>query len=247
MVKVPKSDWLVTPNAFQPIVDLDLFEKAQRVLQSRTINKSDDQILADLKRLLESKGRLSLSLIRDCAYVPSPSAFRGRFGSLRKAYALIGYGRPEQFTSIDKRQKTHALREELISQIVEAAPCELDLLQRTARFRKKLRLPQGLTVSILAAPALRVWKSTYRWIVDPNRQEAHLVTLLARLNKEQSAFMDFYVFPRIPKLTRFRLSLRDPLLKSGVKLSDLSRFCDVVTAVANARAMPGGDMKQIKG
>ena len=247
MVKVPKSDWLVIPNAFQPIVDPALFEKAQRVLQSRTFNKSDDQILADLKRLLASKGRLSLSLIRDCAYVPSPSAFSHRFGSLRKAYARIGYGRPEQFTFVDKRQKTHALREELISQIVDAAPCELDLLQRTARFRKKLRLPQGLTVSILAAPAAMVWPRTIRWIVDPNRQEAHFVTLLARLNKEHSAFMDFYVFPRIPKLTRFRLSLRDPWLKSGVKLSDLSRFCDVVTAVANARAMPGGDMKQIKG
>jgi hypothetical protein len=166
---------------------------------------------------------------------------------LREAYARIGYGRPEQFSFVDKRQKTHALREELISQIVDAAPCELDLLQRTARFRKKLRLPQGLTASILAVPTAMVGPRTIRWIVDPNRQEAALVTLLARLNKENSAFMDFYVFPRIPKLTRFRLSLRDPWLKSGVKLSDLSRFCDVVTAVANARAMPGGDMKQIKG
>ena len=152
-VKVPKSDWVVTPNAFQPIVDPALFEKAQRVLQSRTFNKSDDQILADLKRLLRSKGRLSLSLIRDCRYVPSPSTFRCRFGNLREAYARVGYGRPEQFSNVDKRQKTRALRDELISQIVEAAPCELEILQRTARWRMKLRLPQGLTVSVLVVPA----------------------------------------------------------------------------------------------
>ena len=242
-VKVPISDWVVTPNAFEPVVESAVFEKAQRILQLRTFNKSNDQILADLKRLLASKGRLSLSLIRDCAYVPSPSAFRDRFGSLREAYARIGYGLAEQFCSVDKRQKTRALRDELISQIVEAAPCHLEVLQRSARWRMKLRLPQGLTVSVLVVAPTMAWKRTIRWIVDPNRQEANLVTLLARLNKQHSAFMDFYVFPRITKQRRFRISLHDPWLKSGVRLSGLSRFCDAVTSVANARAMPGAHLK----
>lgn len=239
-VKVPKSDWVVTPSAFEPVVEPTVFEKAQRILQLRTFNKSNDQILADLKRLLRSKGRLSLSLIRDCPYLPSPSTFRCRFGNLRETYARVGYGRPEPFSIIDKRQKTRALRDELISQIVEAAPCELEPLQRTARWRMKLRLPQGLTVSVLVVPTILAWKSTIRWVVDPNRREAGLVTLLARLNKEHSGFMDFYVFPRITRQSRFRLSLDDPWLKSGVKLRNLSQFCDVVTSVANAKAMPGG-------
>jgi len=243
-VQVPKSDWIVTPNAFEPVVERALFEKAQRILQSRTFNKSNDQILADLKRLLRSKGRLSLSLIRGCPYLPSPTTFRGRFGNLRETYARVGYGRPEQFSNVDKRQRTRALRDALISQIVEAAPCKLEILQRSARWRMKLRLPQGLTVSVLVVAPTVARKRTIRWIVDPNRREAHLVTLLARLNKEHSAFMDFYVFTRITKQGRFRISLHDPWLNSGVRLRDLSGFCDVVTSVANARAMPGGHTKQ---
>src|SRR5277367_2970387 len=37
-IRLPKSDWVVTPNAFEPIVALATFEKAQRVIQSRTFN-----------------------------------------------------------------------------------------------------------------------------------------------------------------------------------------------------------------
>ena len=217
-VQVPKSDWVVTPNAFEPVVEPALFGKAQRILQSRTFNKSNDHILADLKRLLRSKGRLSLSLIRDCPYLPSPTTFRGRFGNLRETYARVGYGRPEQFSNVDKRQRTRALRDGLISQIVEAAPCKLEILQRSARWRMKLRLPQGLTVSILVVPPTMAWKNTIRWIVQPNRREASFVTLLARLNKDHSAFMDFYVLPRIAKQRRFRIALNDSWLKSGVRL-----------------------------
>jgi hypothetical protein len=78
----------------------------------------------------------------------------------------------------------------------------------------------------------------------PNRQQANLVTILARLNKEHSAFMDFYVFPRITKQGRFRIGVHNSWLKSGVRLRDHSRFCDVVTSVADARAMPAGNTKQ---
>jgi DNA invertase Pin-like site-specific DNA recombinase len=89
-VKLPKSEWVLTPGAFEAIIDDATFTEAQRILKARTFNKSDQDVLDDLRALLASEGRLSLHLIQNSPEVPSPSTYRLRFGSLRKAYELIG-------------------------------------------------------------------------------------------------------------------------------------------------------------
>jgi DNA invertase Pin-like site-specific DNA recombinase len=234
-VKLPKTEWVLTPNAFEPIVDIPMFEKAQTILQSRTCNISNEKILEGLKGLLLSKGRLTLRLIRNCATLPSPSAFRYRFGSLRRAYTLVGYGCPEQFSNLDQRQRTIAQREQLVSRIVEIAPDKIMIVRESAKWRMRLLLPNALTVSVIVARAARVWNRTIRWIVDPNRHEAQFVTLFARLNEDNSAFMDFHVFRRVDKQNRFNISLNDPWLRTGVRLENLSRLCEVVASLGRRR------------
>jgi hypothetical protein len=98
---VPREQWTMTPGAFEPVIDAKTFQEAQRVLNARTINKTDEQLLAMLRSLLQTHGRLSLRVIQDSVDIPSPSVYRGRFGSLREAYRLIGYGRPSDFGPID--------------------------------------------------------------------------------------------------------------------------------------------------
>src|SRR5579864_8586179 len=51
-VRTPDSQWVVTPGAFAPIVDHETFAKAKGVLRSRTINKSNEDILRSLRELL---------------------------------------------------------------------------------------------------------------------------------------------------------------------------------------------------
>jgi hypothetical protein len=146
-VRLPKSDWLVSPGAFEPVLEYSTFLEAQRILQSRTINKSDEELLGVLRRLLAREGRLSLRLVKESPDLPSPSTYRLRFGSLRKAYELIGYGCPDQFGAIDLRRRTQALREELIDKIVELFPDEGSIVRRGARWRSRLRLRNRPTVS----------------------------------------------------------------------------------------------------
>ena len=72
-VKLPKSEWVLTPGAFEPIIDRATFVTAQRILQSRTNNKSDEELLQSLRALLASEGRLTLALIKNSTDTPSPS------------------------------------------------------------------------------------------------------------------------------------------------------------------------------
>jgi len=228
VVRLPQSAWVLTPGAFEPIVDYATYSEAQRILQGRTINKSDDELLDSLRALLATKGRLSLNLIKNSADVPSPSTYRHRFGSLRRAYELIEYGRPTQFGPIDLRRRTQALREQLISQIAGMFPDQMSVVRRGGRWRSRLRMKNSLIVSVLVARSVRVWKKTVRWRVDPVQHERGHVTLLARLDESNNSFLDFYVFPNLNRVKRFDLRLMDDWLNRGQKLSNLGAFVEIV-------------------
>ena len=234
-VSLPQSEWVLTPDAFEPLVDSATFSDAQRILQKRTVNKSDEDLLGSLKDLLASKGRLSLNLIKNSPTVPSPSTYRHRFGSLRRAYELIGYGKPSQFGPIDLRRRTQALRDELIIQLAAMFSNEVSIARRGGRWRCRLRLKNGLMVSVMIARSVHVWKQTVRWQIDPVCHERRFVTLLARLDEANGSFLDFYIVPNVDRSRRFHVSLDDPWLDRGQQLADLRGFCEVVENVRVAK------------
>ena len=227
VVRLPRSEWVLAPGAFEPLIDLPTFTEAQRILQNRTINKSDEELLDCLRALLAAKGRLSLSVIKNSDDVPSHSTYRHRFGNMQRVYELIGYGRPEQYGPIDLRSRTRALRDQLMTAIVEMFPDRVSVVRPGGRWRTRLRLSNGLIVSVLVARPVRLWKAL-RWRVDPVRHECEYVTLVARLNEGNSSFLDFHVFPNIDRRKRFDISLSDLWLNRGERLSDLSTFTEVV-------------------
>ena len=229
-VRVPRSDWVLTPGAFEPVVDSSVFSEAQRILGERTFNRSDQELLDALRQLLASKGRLSRSVISDSAEVPCPCTYAYRFGSLKKAYALIGYGRPDDFGGSDLRGRTQALRDELMARIGAMFPDDVSITRPGGKWRSNLRLRSGLIVSVrIGRPIQR--KRIVSWRIDPARQEHEFVTLLARLDKEHRAFLDFHVFPNMKdRQDRFHMSEADPWLSRGEPLNDLSLFCKVMAA-----------------
>ena len=109
-VKVPKSEWILRPGAFEPIVDPATFAEAQKVLGQHRCQRTDEELLDDLRRLLASEGRLSYIKIKNSPDLMAPGTYSKRFGSLRNAYKLIGYGHPDRLGGADTRLRTMALR-----------------------------------------------------------------------------------------------------------------------------------------
>lgn len=231
-VRLPKSEWVLAPGAFTPIIDEETFSETQKILQGRTFNRSDEELLDNLRTLFATEGRLSLRIIKNSTATPSPSTYRLRFGSLRRAYELIGYGRPDQFGPIDLRRRTQALRDELMARLAETHPDRVSIIRRGGRWRSRLLINSGLMVSVLIARSIHPWKQSIRWQVDPVRHERKFITLLARLDAANRSFLDFYVIPGMDRRNRFHLSLADPWLVRGLSLPDLSGFCQVVSAIS---------------
>jgi DNA invertase Pin-like site-specific DNA recombinase len=227
-VKLPKSEWILEEGALAQIIDPGVFLQAQQTLAARTVSMSNTELLDCLRTLLGRQGRLSLTVIKNTDAMPSPSTYRQRFASIRKAYELVGYGQPRHFGPIDLRRRTQALRDELIDRIAKFFPAEVSVLRRGGRWRPLLRLWKRITVSVLVARSVKVWKDTVVWQVDPVSLERKYVTLLVRLDAENLSFFDFYVLPNLDRFKRFHLREQDHWLNRGERIEELGDFCRAV-------------------
>src|SRR5262249_34075185 len=83
--------WIRANGAFDLVVDRGLFEAAQTIIRERFRRLSDNDMLDSLRRLLQERGYLSGLIIDEAEYLPSSSAYQSRFGSLLRAYQLVGF------------------------------------------------------------------------------------------------------------------------------------------------------------
>jgi DNA invertase Pin-like site-specific DNA recombinase len=90
-VQNPEERWIRVEGAFTPIIAQDLYDKAQKVRESRKRRLTDAEVLDSLRSLLKRKGKLSQDIINDDAETPCAFTVSVRFGSLPEAYQLIGY------------------------------------------------------------------------------------------------------------------------------------------------------------
>jgi DNA invertase Pin-like site-specific DNA recombinase len=102
----PAGEWLRV-RAFEPIVSPTLFRQAQERLRLGERERlSKPEMLKALRRLWRQHGRLSSRLLDRSAETPVSESYRARFGSLWRAYELIGYTqtRPKRLITAARRQ-----------------------------------------------------------------------------------------------------------------------------------------------
>ncbi|MGH9567147.1 MAG: recombinase family protein, partial [Candidatus Angelobacter sp.] len=89
--RVPEQRWVVKNGALPKIISPQEFVAAQSLLNAKPPRATEEQLLDHLRRVLKVYGGLSSKLVSQAA--PGLSFFRYKraFGSLRKAYQLIGF------------------------------------------------------------------------------------------------------------------------------------------------------------
>jgi DNA invertase Pin-like site-specific DNA recombinase len=97
----PPEKWVRHDKAFEQIIDDETFEAAQKIIGERAKHYSDEELLDLLRGLLESHGYLSGIIIDELELGPSSSAYRSRFGSLLRAYELIGFSPERDYRYIE--------------------------------------------------------------------------------------------------------------------------------------------------
>ena len=107
-VQNPPEQWVRKDGALEPVVDREVFARAQKILAERRVVLSEDEMLRRLRLLLHRQGKLTMRIIDKAVGVPSPGCLFKHFGSLRNAYAKIGYVSKRDCRWLDTRQAWEA-------------------------------------------------------------------------------------------------------------------------------------------
>ena len=89
----PRSLWIRSEGCVEPIIDRDVFLRAKKILEEHSVNISEEEMLARLRKVLLKKGSLSRSIIDATPGLPRCQTYVRHFGTLRNLYRLIGYNR----------------------------------------------------------------------------------------------------------------------------------------------------------
>lgn len=183
-------------NVFGPVVDRTLFLQVHELIAERSRRLSDEELLAWLKRAYEERGRLSALIIDEYDAGPSSSAFRSRFGSLVRAYRLVGYVPDHDYAYLEINRRLRRLHPEVVEQIVSAMRAQGATVSRDQR-TDLLTVNDEFTLSVAAARCRQLVSGVYRWVIRLDAALRPDVTVAVRMDWENSLPMDYYFLPAL--------------------------------------------------
>jgi DNA invertase Pin-like site-specific DNA recombinase len=232
-LKMPESEWLRVPHPSAKIIDDATCALVQRRLARLTINKSNDQLLDELRVILAANARLNSTIIRRTAGATSPASFRYRFGSLMRAYELIGYDVPVAKLVVTRR-RIQDMRLGLMQRLEQMFPGEIAVRSKGGRTRSWLRLRNGTKVSVRVCLQVAHVATRPAWQLRAVRGESRWIALVVLMNRDNTQFEDFFVFKSVRDCGAY-VRTDSPWLRQGNHLESLQMFCQVLNAVRVAR------------
>ena len=192
----PPEMWIRGNAAFESIVSPDLFQKAQELIYERSRRYSDNELLDQLRALLQRAGHLSGVLIDETEGMASSAAFRHRFGSLVRAYSLISYNPDRDYQFIETNRQLRLMHPRVVSNIID----ELRKLggEITHNLTNDLiSVNDEFTVSIVLARSRQKEDGSFRWLIRFDAGLKPDITVAARMDSQNREALDYYLLPRL--------------------------------------------------
>ena len=200
-VNNPPEMWIRKEGAFDGIVPVVTFMAAQEILAERSKKLTDAELLDHLKALYAECGRLSGFIIDQAPGGPSASLYASRFGSLTRAYELVGFRPPWGTEHLEINRRLRQLHPEIVSR-TEHTIAELGGQITRDPKTDLLTLNDELVISLVLARCQTAANGHQRWRIrfDPARLFATGypdITVAIRLDAANSAELDYYLLPRL--------------------------------------------------
>jgi DNA invertase Pin-like site-specific DNA recombinase len=210
--------WIRAERAFEPIVERSLFDEAQAIIRERFHKLSNEEMLEALQRLLQDRGYLSGLIIDETEQLPSSSAYQSRFGSLLRAYELVGFTPDRDYRYIEINRALRRMYPQIVADTISGIESAGgSVVQDTAT--DLLNINGEFTASIVVVRCRTTAAGSHRWQIRFDVGLWPDITVAIRMDRGNQAPLDYYLLPRID-MTAPRLRLAED---NGVSL-DAYRF-----------------------
>ena len=213
--------WIRSDAVFKAVVPVAVYQRAQAIIEARAARLSDEVMLDKLAAALSRRGYLSGMIIDEIEDLPSSSSYVSRFGSLLRAYALVGFVPDHDYRYLEINRSLRRLHPKVLSEALRgieeaggsvAQDPSTDLLTINREF----------TASIVVVRCFATSAGSARWKVRLDTALNPDLTIAVRMDRINENPLDYYLLPR--------LDMREAVLRlcefNGLSL-DSYRFDDL--------------------
>ncbi len=216
--------WIRADGVFAAIVDAPMFDRAQAIIRMRSDRLSDEQMLELLGQILEQRGSLSGLIIDEVDNCPSSSAFRSRFGSLLRAYALVGFSPDHDYRYLETNRRLRSLYPGTVASIIAGIEDAGGAVTRDAE-TDLLTINREFTASIVIVRCFETSAGSLRWKLRLDTALRPDITVAARMDSSNEHPRDYYLLPSLDMSEAvLRLAEYNGLSLDAYRRDTLDRF-----------------------
>lgn len=219
--------WVRHDGAWDGIVDPSYYYTAQGMIRERSRKFSNDEMLTKLKALHDREGWLSGLVINEADDMPSSSAYAHRFGSLIRAYELIGYTPDRDYRYIEINRHLRKVYASTIEDAIRKIQALGGHVHRevTSEF---IIINNELKVSVIIARCKQTSTGRYRWKIHLDSGLRPDIFLIIRMDAANEHAFDYYLLPSLdvedPKI---RLAENNGFALDAYRFDDLEPFFEL--------------------
>lgn len=230
-VRNSPEQWVRADGAFRPVIDRALFDSAATIIEARSQRLSDEEMLALLRQLFERADMLSGLVIDEEDGLPSSSAYRHRFGSLLRAYALVGFRPRRDYRYIEINRELRRMHPQVIGSIVDGLRAAGGTVEQSPT-TDLLRVNDEFSISVAIARCKQTPGGAHRWRLRFDTGLLPDITVAVRMDAANRRGVDYFLLPRIDILSeRMRLGEDNGLVLDTYRFDALDTLYGFASSV----------------
>jgi hypothetical protein len=193
-------------------------------------------MLQALRGLYASKGLLSGIVIDEADGLPSSSAYSSRFGSLLRAYSLVGFTPDRDYRYVAINRTLRQMHPDVLRQVLDGlreqgSEAWQDLTTDSIIVNGEFSLSIVIVRCLVTPTGLLRWKMRFDTSAMPD------ITVVVRMDTDNTAPLDFYLFPRIDVTSeRLRMAEDNGLSLDAYRFDTLDYLYEIAAPVSIAEA-----------
>ena len=221
--------WIRADGAFAAIVDPSLFAQARSIIEERSNRLTDEEVLEKLREILGLNGTLSGLIIDEAENCPSSSAFQSCFGSLLRAYALVGFTPDHDYRYIEINRSLRRLHPVVIQNVIDGVIASGGSVVQNP-LTDLLSINGEIRVAVVIARCKLTSAGSARWKIRLDTPHKPDLTIAIRMDSNNEHPHDFYLLPQIDMRDAvLRMAEHNGLSLDAYRFDSLDSFYELTT------------------
>ncbi|WP_447750853.1 recombinase family protein [Sphingopyxis fribergensis] len=235
-VRNDPSNWIREDDAFPAIVPQARFDQAKAIIERRSKRLTDDEMLALLSGIYEKNGYLSGIIIDEFDEGPSSVAYQSRFGSLLRAYSLVGFIPDHDYRYLEINRMLRQLHPSVVEKAVQGISGAGGTAIRNAG-DDTILINGEVVASIVIARCKLTKGGSRRWKIRLDEKLRPDFTVCVRMEEDNMEAHDYYVLPRMTLAEGIcRMADHNGLSLDAFRFETLDGFFDLARRAPFRRA-----------